>query len=189
MPEESYFEIDEPSDWAIVEQLIKRRQQTLPDGLSKEIALFAMDCDGVLTDGGMYYGVDGSELKKFNTLDGMGVSRLRDAGIITALITSENTDIVNRRAQKLKIDEVFQGVTDKLSIIRMLADKYDITLNQVAYIGDDLNDLDVLKNVGFSITVPNATPLVRSTASFTTAAPGGSGAVREAAEMILSLAC
>src|SRR6186713_2804790 len=114
----------------------------------KRIRLFATDVDGVLTDAGMYYSESGEELKKFNTRDGMGIKLLQKAGIITAIVTQERTKLVARRAEKLTIPELHQGVMDKLSLVREMAIRYGLTLSQVAYIGDDINDLETLKAVG-----------------------------------------
>src|SRR5207253_4317247 len=111
----------------------------------KRVRLVAMDVDGVLTDAGMYYSESGDELKKFNTRDGMGIKLLQAAGFVTAFITKEKTAIVERRGAKLAVPEVHQGVDDKLSALRSLAQKYGFTLDQVLYIGDDVNDLEALK--------------------------------------------
>ena len=105
------------------------------------IRLFATDVDGVLTDAGMYYSESGDEWKKFNTHDGMGIKLLQKAGILTAIITQESTKIVMRRAQKLTIPEVHQGVYDKLAVLKELITRHGFSMDQVAYIGDDVNDL------------------------------------------------
>src|SRR5215475_902512 len=105
--------------------------------LLKQIRLFATDVDGVLTDAGMYYAESGDEWKKFNTRDGMGIKLLQRAGIITAIVTQERTKLVARRAEKLAIPELHQGVMDKLTAIREMAARYGFSLKQVAYIGDD----------------------------------------------------
>src|SRR3712207_5512990 len=107
---------------------------------ARRVRLLAMDVDGVLTDAGMYYGENGEEFKKFNTRDGMGVALVREAGIKTAILTRENTPIVLRRAAKLKIDDVHVGLLDKLSVLRGIVERYGLSLDEVAYIGDDVND-------------------------------------------------
>jgi len=150
-----------------------------------KIKLLAMDVDGVLTDAGMYYSENGDELKKFNTRDGKGIELLRSAGIKIAFITSEKTKIVERRAAKLKIDELYQGTQDKLAAIREIISKYKLTNDEVAYIGDDINDLNVLQAVGLAITVADGLPENRSVAHYITRARGGEGAVREVATLIL----
>ena len=150
-----------------------------------DIKLLAMDVDGVLTDGGMYYSEDGDELKKFNTRDGKGIELLRNAGIKTAFITSENTQIVVRRAAKLKIDELYQGIEDKLAAFREIISKYDLTCEEVAYIGDDINDLPVLQEAGLAVTVADGIPENQKIAHYVTKARGGEGAVREVSTLIL----
>ncbi len=165
-----------------------RRQQVqalLAESLQK-VRLFATDVDGVLTDGGMYYSESGDELKKFNTRDGMGIKLLQEAGLVTALVTKEKTAIVERRGAKLGIPEVYQGVEDKVAVLSDLAEKYRLTMSDIAYIGDDVNDLGALKAVGFSAAPADALPSVLKAAKYICSKKGGEGAVREVAEMILA---
>jgi len=150
------------------------------------IRLFATDVDGVLTDAGMYYAESGDEWKKFNTRDGMGIKLLQRAGIITAIVTQERTKLVARRAEKLTIPELHQGVLDKLSLVREMAARHGLTMNQVAYIGDDINDLETLKAVGFSATPADGMPQVVAVVDYVCQKKGGEGAVREMIEMILA---
>jgi YrbI family 3-deoxy-D-manno-octulosonate 8-phosphate phosphatase len=150
------------------------------------IRLFATDVDGVLTDAGMYYAESGDEWKKFNTRDGMGIKLLQRAGIITAIVTQERTKLVARRAEKLMIPELHQGVMDKLSLVRDMAVRHGLTLSQVAYIGDDINDLETLKEVGFSATPADGMPQVAAVVDYICQKKGGEGAVREIIEMILA---
>lgn len=119
--------------------------------------LILTDIDGVWTDGGMYYDAGNVELKKFNTYDSAGVLFAHNLHIPVGIITGENTQIVQRRADKLKVDYCYLGVKDKLSIVRTLCEELSITLAQVAYIGDDLNDMEVLSKVGFA-GVPTSAP-------------------------------
>lgn len=187
MPEETYFELDEPSDWIIIEKLMKKNEKQkiqFSKKLSK-IKLVAMDCDGVLTDGGMYYSENGDELKKFNTKDGMGIGLLHKAGFITAIITGEDVDIVKNRANKLKIKEVHLGIKDKLECMNKIIEKYNLSIDEVLYIGDDINDLNLLKNVGVSIAVSDSLNVVKENVDYITNAKGGKGAVREVVELIL----
>jgi len=149
------------------------------------IKLLAMDVDGVLTDGGMYYSEHGDELKKFNTRDGKAIELLRNAGIKTAFITRERTRLVERRAAKLRIDELYQGIEDKLAALQQVISSYGLTFEEVAYIGDDINDLDVMQAVGLAITVADGLPENRNMAHYVTQAKGGEGAVREVATLIL----
>jgi 3-deoxy-D-manno-octulosonate 8-phosphate phosphatase (KDO 8-P phosphatase) len=151
----------------------------------KNIRLFATDVDGVLTDAGMYYSESGDEWKKFNTRDGMGIKLLQKAGLITAIVTQERTKLVARRAEKLTIPEVHQGAMDKLSVVREMAGRYGVTLDQVAYIGDDINDLETLKAVGFSAAPADGLPQVLAVVDYVCRKKGGEGAVREIIDMIL----
>ena len=149
------------------------------------IRLFATDVDGVLTDAGMYYAESGDEWKKFNTRDGMGLKLLQKAGLITAIVTQERTKLVVRRAEKLAIPELHQGVLDKLSLVREMTARHGLTLSQVAYIGDDVNDLETLKEVGFSAAPADGMPQIAAAVDYICKKKGGEGAVREICEMIL----
>jgi YrbI family 3-deoxy-D-manno-octulosonate 8-phosphate phosphatase len=151
----------------------------------RDIRLFATDVDGVLTDAGMYYSESGDEWKKFNTRDGMGIKLLQKAGLITAIVTQERTKLVARRAERLAIPELHQGVMDKLSVIRDMALRNGISLQQVAYIGDDVNDIEALKAVGFSAAPADGLPQILQIVDYVCQKNGGEGAVRELAEMIL----
>lgn len=186
MPEETYFEIDEPSDWTIVEGLLKMKLNSgLNDEAIKNIKCVLTDSDGVLTDGGMYYSENGDELKKFNTKDGMGFKLLREAGIITGIITGENIELVRRRAEKMKVDEVYLGIQDKIKILNEVCAKHNLDYEEIAYIGDDINDLEVIKTVGLGCTVNDGMECVKEVAKVITKAKGGEGAVREVVELIL----
>jgi YrbI family 3-deoxy-D-manno-octulosonate 8-phosphate phosphatase len=151
----------------------------------KRVRLLATDVDGVLTDAGMYYAESGDEFKKFNTRDGMGIKLLQRAGLITALITMEETKLVARRAEKLAIPEVRQGAQDKLAALREMVARHGMTLKEVAYIGDDVNDLEALGAVGFSASPADGLPAVRKTVDYVCRKKGGEGAVREVADLIL----
>ena len=152
---------------------------------ARKIRLVAMDVDGVLTDAGMYYTESGDELKKFNTRDGMGVALVREAGLQTAILTRESTELVRRRGAKMRIDHVFIGITDKLTCMKGLLEQLGLTLDQVAYIGDDVNDYELLCHVGLAAAVRDASRLPKSVAHVITEAKGGEGAVRELCEIIL----
>lgn len=183
MDADTAFEIDEPSDWIIIEALMKKNGLLLDkDPDTKKIKMFLTDCDGCLTDGGMYYSENGDELKKFNTKDGMGLSNIRNKGVVTGIITGENTKIVERRAEKLHINELHQGVTDKLSVVRELAKKYHVSLEEVAYVGDDVNDIPVMEQVGFPCTVNDANSKVKELATYISSYNGGDGAIRDIIE-------
>ncbi len=152
-------------------------------GLQK-IKLFAMDVDGVLTDGGMFYSEAGEVLKKFNTRDGMGIELLRKNGIIPAIITKEKSEIVLKRAEKLKVEEVYIGVEDKLEVVKRLIKKYNLSFELVAYIGDDINDIPLLKKVGLSCCPFDAVDEVKKIANYVCKTKGGEGAVREVVDII-----
>lgn len=162
----------------------QQKRRPAPNPL-RNIRLFATDVDGVLTDAGMYYAESGDEWKKFNTRDGMGIKLLQKAGFITAIVTQERTKLVARRAEKLAIPELHQGVMDKLSVIREMARRHRLTLGQVAYIGDDVNDLEALRAVGFSAAPADGMPVVCDVVDYVCRRKGGEGAVREIVEMLL----
>ena len=151
-----------------------------------ELKILLTDCDGVLTDGGMYYYDNGVEGKKFNTRDGMAMQILKMNGIKTGIITGENTKIVENRANKLKIDYLYMGVKNKHQILLEICEKENITPNNVAYIGDDINDLEILKNVGFSACPKDAIEEVKKICTFVSSKDGGKGVVRDVIESYLS---
>ncbi|MBO6241720.1 MAG: N-acylneuraminate cytidylyltransferase [Butyrivibrio sp.] len=184
MSEETFFEIDEPSDWIIIEALMKKNGITAPSE-RPDIRIFLTDCDGCLTDGGMYYSEHGDELKKFNTKDGMGFKILKQEGILTGIITSENVELNRRRAEKLKLDVIEAGCKDKFTAIKRICKEYGVSLNNVCYIGDDINDMDAIKMVGFGCCPANALPQVKSVAKYITKANGGEGVIREVVELIM----
>jgi 3-deoxy-D-manno-octulosonate 8-phosphate phosphatase (KDO 8-P phosphatase) len=154
-------------------------------GILQNIKLLATDVDGVLTDAGMYYAESGDEWKKFNTRDGMGLKLLQAEGIITAIITMEQTQIVARRGRKLKIPEVFQGITNKAEVLALLSEKYGISYEEMTYIGDDVNDLSALRLVGFSATPADGIEEVQAIVHYVCQKKGGEGAVREICDKIL----
>ena len=157
-----------------------------PQKVLRDLKLFATDVDGVLTDAGMYYGESGEELKKFHTRDGMGMKLLQAEGVITAIITMENTKIVERRGIKLGIPEVFQGAKDKVSVLLDLSEKYGIPFGQMAYIGDDVNDVEALKAVGYAAAPADCVEQVRQVVHYVCKKNGGEGAVREVIDRILA---
>ena len=150
--------------------------------------LVITDIDGVWTDGGMYYDQTGNEWKKFVTADSAGVIFCRNLKIPVAIMTGENTEIVKRRSEKLKVDFLFQGVKDKLNTAIELCDRLNITLKDVAFIGDDLNDLRLLREVGISGTPFNAPDYIKKEVAIITNKKGGEGAFREFIEIII-LSC
>lgn len=152
----------------------------------KKIRLFATDVDGVMTDGGMYYIDSGHQIKKFNVWDGMGLALMREAGLILGIITTEQTKLVAQRARKLKITEVHQGVWDKLGVLKEMGRRYGVSLQEMAFIGDDINDYEALQAVGFSASPADGRAEIRKAVHYVCKAKGGGGAVRELADMILA---
>jgi len=149
------------------------------------IKLLALDVDGVLTDGSIYYGNSGEELKAFNIKDGLGIKLLQRAGVTVAIITGRSSDLLKRRASELGIDAVIQGREDKLTALRELTAELDIALGECAYIGDDLPDLSAIRAAGVGMTVADANATVAAHADWQSASAGGRGAVREACEYLL----
>ena len=186
MKEDTFFEIDEPDDWVIIETLMKKNRVAESVELPK-IKMFLTDCDGCLTDAGMYYSEKGDELKKFNTRDGMGFKLLKEKGIITGIITGENMELNRRRAEKLKLDILEVGCTDKAVLVKKLCEEKEIALENVVYIGDDINDIEVIKMVGYGCAPADAIPQVKEIAKYITEAKGGEGVIREVVEKIITL--
>ena len=153
---------------------------------ASKIKLLGTDIDGVWTDSKMYVTPDGEWMKAFSTYDGMATAMLKEKGIIIAILTGENSDVVIARTEKLQIDEVYVDEHEKLKRLIYLTKKYDITMDEVAYIGDDVNDLEVLKEVGFSALAGNSPIQNQFTPDYVTTRHGGNGAFREFADIILN---
>ena len=184
MPEHTSLELDEPHDWDIAEKLFSFE---INDN-RKEIKLVLSDVDGVLTDAGMYYSESGDEQKKFSTYDGLGFRMLQEAGIKVGILTSENTNLNQRRADKLKLDYVFQGASNKLEIVKNLCSELKFDLQNVAYIGDDINDLELLREVGLAACPANARNEIKSISSiYQLTTKGGDGALREFVDLIIGV--
>lgn len=149
--------------------------------------LILTDIDGVWTDGGMYYDQTGNEWKKFNTSDSAGVLFCKKAEIPVGIITGENTEIVRLRAEKLNIKILHQGIQDKLAVAKEICSTMQISLEEVAYIGDDIGDLELLSRVGLSGAPINAPKYIQSKVDFVTKKAGGDGAFREFVETILGI--
>ena len=144
------------------------------------------DIDGVWTDSKMYVTPEGEWMKAFSTYDGIATAMLKEKGIIVAILTGGNSDVVIARSEKLQIDEVYVDEHEKLKRLTYLTKKYDITMDEVAYIGDDVNDLEVLKAVGFSALAGNSPIQDQFTPDYVTTRHGGNGAFREFADIILN---
>ena len=147
--------------------------------------MLAMDVDGVLTDGTLIINADGSESKFFNSLDGHGILMWQRAGLKVALVSGRKSEPTRYRAEELQIEYVFQDCHNKLSIFEKFLEQIGLSPEKVAYIGDDLTDLPVIRYVGFGVAVANAVDEVKQQADYVTKAAGGSGAVREVIEYIL----
>lgn len=143
------------------------------------------DVDGVFSDGRIYLGNDGEELKAFHTRDGFGIKALLHAGIDVAVITGRRSRIVAQRMQSLGIEHIYQGQDSKLIAFKEIQEKLAIDADEIAYIGDDMIDLPVLDQCGLSCSVPDGHPLVTSQVDYVTATAGGYGAVREVADLLL----
>lgn len=191
MPEYTATEIDEPDDWMILEKLMRKYKSDFQKSSPKpSIKLFISDIDGTLTDGGMYYSESGDELKKFNTRDGMGFGMLREAGVKTALVTSEDRELNHRRAEKMKIDYLTQGKREggKIEAVKAIVGELGITMDEVAYIGDDVNCIDLLSSVGYVACPADACAMVKEIPGITVMTKkGGEGCVREFIERLLEI--
>jgi len=152
---------------------------------ARRLRLMAFDVDGVLSDGSLYYGDDGVEIKAFNTRDGFGLKLLAEAGITVAIITGRHARCVELRARNLGIAHLHQAVDDKLAQMQRLLAELRLGWDEAGYMGDDLPDLRLMRACGFSATPHDAHPLVREQASLITGRSGGRGAVREVCEFIL----
>lgn len=152
-----------------------------------QVKLLALDVDGVLTDGGLYYTESGEEMKRFNIKDGQGIKLLMQAGIEVAIITAKSSLSTLHRAKDLGIIHTFVGVEDKLSILKEVCEKLGLSLSQVAYVGDDINDLAVMQAVGCPLTVADAISRNQDCALYITKLAGGQGAVREICDILVQL--
>jgi YrbI family 3-deoxy-D-manno-octulosonate 8-phosphate phosphatase len=187
MPEYTYTEIDESEDWIVGESLMKRFVLKKVKIDFSKIKIFLSDVDGVLTDAGMYYAESGDEMKKFCTYDGMGFQLLQKTGVKVGILTTEDRQLNRRRAKKLGLDFDFHGARDKLQIVKDLCEKVNVSLNEVAYIGDDVNCFELLSHVGIAACPSNAVEKVKLIPNIIQLERnGGEGVVREFVELILS---
>ncbi|MEK4566282.1 HAD-IIIA family hydrolase [Alkalihalobacillus sp. FSL R5-0424] len=153
--------------------------------MTKTIKLIVLDVDGVLTDGKLYIGSNGVEYKPFHTKDGMGISLAHYTGIKTVIITGRKSEAVTKRAKELKISYVFQGIHDKLPVLEGMMKELEINFDEVCYMGDDINDLPIMRKVGYAVAPNNAVRIVKELAHSVTSLPGGEGAVREMIDDLL----
>ena len=162
-----------------------QQHNTLKEIASK-IKLLLTDVDGVLTDGGVYYGPEGEVMKRFNIRDGMGVERLRAVGVEVGVITGENSPAVIRHAEKLQITIVALGCKDKVGKLCEIMEEFGYREEEIAYIGDDVNDLEVMQRVALPATPSDGLPQIQEIALYICSKPGGNGAFRELAEMVIA---
>lgn len=158
---------------------------TSTTGLARQVRLLILDVDGVLTDGGLQFDNRGEEYKTFNSLDGHGIRMMLECGIEVAVITGRESKIVEHRMADLGVEHLHQGSRNKLATFKKLIQDIGVMPKQVAYVGDDLPDLPVLRRVGFPVAVANAHEYVRQHCAWVTHASGGHGAVREVTDFIL----
>jgi YrbI family 3-deoxy-D-manno-octulosonate 8-phosphate phosphatase len=170
----------------VIDEKLKRENEHLRKKIEK-IKIVVTDNDGVLTDTGVYFSAKGEEFKRFSIRDGMGVERLRKhLGIETVIITGENSGSVKARAEKLKIAEYYLGVKDKLKVLEEIKRKNNIAEENIAYIGDDVNDIAMMKLVGLTATPADGTNFIKDFAHFICCRNSGNGAFREFAELIIA---
>lgn len=183
MEENSYTEIDSPTDWLIVENLLMERQKKRKQ--NQRIDYLVLDVDGVFTDGSVYYDKSGELAKQFDMRDGMGLEILRQHAVEVLVLTSENSDLVAQRMKKLQIEATFLGVKDKYSFLKQVLASKNSSFGAVAYMGDDVNDLTNMCTVGLSFAPANATSTIKQHADFVLGSASGAGAIREVCETII----
>ena len=157
---------------------------------AEAIRIVLTDCDGVLTDGGVYYAASGEEMRRFSVIDGMGVYLLKREHLRVGIVSGENSEIIRRRAEKLGLDPVALGISDKHGYVGSLLRSSGLEWHHVAYIGDDINDLELMKTlygVGLTACPPHAVPEIAAVAEYRTTSPGGEGAFREFGDWIRTL--
>jgi len=152
---------------------------------ARNLKILLTDVDCVLTDGGMYYTSNGDIMKKFHTRDGMGVNMLKRKGIPTIIVTKEKTQMVKKWAKKMNIEYVYDGIQQKETILKIISKKYNVKNSEIGYIGDDINDLELLKMVGFSATPKDGILEAQKIVHYICKKNGGEGAFREVADIVL----
>ena len=184
MEEDTLTEIDEPSDFVIIEQLLKKRLLSNKKPVAT-IKYLVLDVDGVFTDAKVAYTKDGEFSKTFSFVDGMGLEVLRDNDIEPIIMTSENSDLVRRRMEKLQVKRCYLGVKDKFALLNHILPELGVERNQIAYLGDDINDLSNILSVSWGVCPVNATKEVLNNADLKLSANGGNGAIRELVEFLI----
>jgi len=184
MPEESLLEIDTKTDWVAIEHILINRLKKGKE--TSKITHLVLDVDGVFTDGSVFYSKDGELSKQFDMRDGMGLEILRETGVEVMVMTSEQSEIVAQRMKKLKIKDVFLGVKDKYAYLNKIVIEKSLSLNNIAYVGDDVNDLANICSVGWSLIPKNATLIVKQYADVILPYNSGNGAIRSACDFIIN---
>jgi len=185
MPEDTFIEIDELNDLIIIEELLKKRLKSYKK-YPQKIEMLVLDVDGVFTNGLVSVSSDGELFKSFSLRDGMGLEKLRNTGILVAVITSENSTIVEMRMNKLGINELYMGVKDKYARLNEILRLKNLNRSQVAYIGDDINDLTNIVSAGWGICPQNAILEIKTNSDIVLNNNGGDMAIREAVEFIIN---
>lgn len=184
MEEDTLTEIDTENDWVIVEQLIKNRLQN--KRIAQQIKYLVLDVDGVFTNGTVAFGKQGEISKEFDMRDGMGLEILRENGVEVFVMTSEDSELVKQRMKKLKIEHGYFGVKDKYALLKSITLQQNISFNNIAYVGDDINDMAPMCAVGWSFTPNNAMSKIKTIADIRLNKESGKGAIREVSEFIIN---
>jgi len=179
MPEETYHELDNYNDWQIIENLLILRKRRILRKKTKKIKMIIFDVDGVFTDGSVYLDKDGKETLRFSRVDGKGIELLRKNNYVVAVISSEESEIVRKRMKKLKIKELYLGVKNKLNQYNKLKEKYKLKNEEICFCGDDVQDIPVIKRVGFSACPKNAVYEIKQICDYVSDKKGGEGFVRD----------
>lgn len=188
MPRWMSFEIDDKFDFELIEYLIKTRHRRSPLDLRKivkSLRLIIFDVDGVFTDGSVYLDENGKETLKFSRIDGKGIELLMNKGFVTAVITSEDSEIVRKRMKKLKIPDIYTNIKDKMTPYNNLKKKYSIADKNICFLGDDIQDLEIIKKVGFSCCPVNAQKIIKENVHYVSALKGGEGFIRDISNLII----
>lgn len=184
MRENSFFEIDSLTDWIVVENLLI--QETIMNKKTEKITHLILDVDGVFTDGTVTYSEMGEHTKQFDMRDGMGLELIKEEGVEVIVITSENSELVQKRMKKLSINKLYMGVRDKYAYLKFLLEDEGVLFDKVAYVGDDINDLFSMCSSGWSFAPKNATQVIKNHADIVLNNNSGHGAIREVIEFIVS---
>ncbi|MEO5655483.1 MAG: HAD hydrolase family protein [Nitrosospira sp.] len=185
MAAETAIEMIDKAGWTAVEQLLLNQNLISAKARASQVKVLVLDVDGTLTDAGMYYGPAGEALKKFNTRDAHGLQLLRENGVSVCVISAEDSPAVAARMKKLRIDEYYPGVQNKLPLLLELAQRWGISLQNIGYVGDDLTDLKCLSRVGSAFCPADAVPEILRQVHYVCKHSGGHGAVREVCDLIL----